>query len=260
MNCRQLCALSAFTAISQLLNVAPVLATSIADDRHSTDVVARLLGDARSARLALISNDTIMATRDIDYALAERANLVRIARAHGKSMVVQIYTELDDNAALSYDFMTPERVPNETRARHMKSLEVTYFAIDLNKARTRLDAAQRAVRAGNDRSAEDSLEAIRSDLVHGNNVADAPLLAARRDLVLAQGDISHSQLGAASSELGKASDSLKGYSSAGHKVAAHQLADDIRSSVRLSTQSGSTVSTKIDGWWASLKTWFSQHA
>ena len=256
MKFRNVAALAGFAAASQLLQATPALA-SISTDRHSTDLVARLLGDAKLARLALISNDTAKATKDIDSAVAARAKLVQIAHANGKSMTVQISTELDNNAELSDDFMIPERVPNETRAGHIRSLETTYFAINLDKAKTRLDAAQHAVGNGDRQSAENALAAIRSDLIHGNDAVDVPLLAARRELALAQGAIGSNQLGAASADLRKASNSLKSYSSVGHSAAAHQLAADIQSSIRFNTQSASSVSMKIDDWWASVKTWFS---
>jgi hypothetical protein len=256
MKFRNVAALAGFAAASQLLQVAPALA-SIATDRHSTDLVAKLLGDAKLARLALIRNDTATATRDIDSAVVTRAKLVRIAYANGKPKIVQIYTELDNDAELSDDFMMPERVPNETRAGHVRSLETTYFAINLDKARTRLDAAQRAVRDGDRQSAENSLAGIRSDLIHGNDAVDVPLLAARRELALAQGAIGSNRLGSASADLRQASNSLKSYSSVGHSAAVHQLAEDIRSSMRVNTQSASSVSMKVDHWWASVKTWFS---
>ena len=246
-------ALAGFAAASQLFQAAPALA-SIATDRQSTVLVVQLLGDAKSARLALMSNDAARAAQDIESAAEARAKLVRIAHANGKSMVVQIYTELDTNADIPDEFMIPDR------AGHIQSFETTYFAINLDKARTRLDAAQRAVRDGDSQSAETSLAAIRSDLIHGNDAADVPLLAARRELALAQGDIAASRLGAASANLQKASNSLKSYSSVGHLAAVHQLAYDIQSSMGINTQSGPAVSTKIDGWWASVKTWFSQHS
>ena len=260
MKVRTIAALAGLAAASQLSHATPALATSIAQDRQSTELVVQLLADAKSARLALINNDTATAGRDIASAAVVRTKLVRVAQKNGKAMVVQIYTELDTNVALSDDFMIPERGLNDTRAGHIQSLETTYLAINLDEARTRLDDAQRAVRDGNDQSAETSLAAIRTDLIHGNDAADDPLLAARRELALAQGDISSNQLGAASANLQKASNSLNNYSSVGHSVAVHQLADDIQASMRVNTQSGSAVSTKIDGWWASVKTWFSQHA
>jgi hypothetical protein len=257
---RNVVALAALAASSQLLHATPASAASIARDRQSTDLVVRLLGDARSARVALIGNDAATANKDIDSAFAVDGKLVRIAHENGKSMIVQIYTELDDNARLSDDVLMPEGISDETRSAHIKALEVTYFAINLDKTRTRLEAARRALRENDDQSAEKSLAAIRSDLVHGNDAVDVPLLAARRELALAQRDIRSKGLGAASADLERASDSLNSYSSVGHSAAAHELASEIKSSMRISAQSGSSMSTKIDGWWASVKTWFSQHA
>lgn len=259
MNFRNAAALAGIAVVGQLLQAAPALA-SISADRNSTNLVVHLLSDAKSARLSLIGNDTAAARKDIDSAIAIRAKLVKVLDANGKSPVVQIYTELYENAALSYDFMVPARVPNQTRAGHIHALETTYLAIDLDKAKSRLDAAQHAVYDGDRQSAEMSLAAIRSDLVHGNDAADIPLLAARQALALAQRELRSNQPGAASASLQKASNLLNNYSSAGHGAAVHQLAADIRSSMRDDSQSESAISTRIDRWWTSVKSWFSHHS
>jgi threonine dehydrogenase-like Zn-dependent dehydrogenase len=62
-------AFAAIAAASQLLHAAPASATTISRDRHSTFLVARMLGDSRSARLALMDNDTAVAKTDISSAL-----------------------------------------------------------------------------------------------------------------------------------------------------------------------------------------------
>jgi hypothetical protein len=260
MNIRTITALAAVATASQLLQVTPALATSIAQDRHSTDLVAQLLGDARLARVALTDSRPSAATEYIASASAASRKLVRLREANGESMVVQIYTELDNNAALSGDFMLPDWGMDDTRAGHLKALEVTYFAINLDTARAQLQAARQAIRGRNDLAAEKSLAAIRSSLIHGNNAADVPLLTARRDLALAQQAVTSNQPSAASADLERASDSLNSYSSAGRTSAVHQLAADIHSSMAVNANNGPTAATKIDGWWASVKSWFSQHA
>jgi hypothetical protein len=50
MKIQNLTALTAFVAMSQVLHAAPVLATTIAQDRYSTDLVAQLMRDADLAR------------------------------------------------------------------------------------------------------------------------------------------------------------------------------------------------------------------
>jgi hypothetical protein len=259
MRIRNIITLAAFAAASQWLHAAPALATSFQEDRRSTDLVAKLLGDADSARLRLMSNDTATANKDITSALAVRSVLVKLAHANGMSMVVPIYTELDDNVPLSNGWIVQNEAAGTSVAAREKSLEVTYFAIDLDKAGARLDAAELAVRGKNDRSAEESLAAIRSDLIHSYNAGDVPLLTARRDLARAMGDINAKQFAAASIALQNASASLNSYSSVGHTAAAHQLAADIHAAIPLNAQSGAPLSTKIDDWWGSIKTWFSQH-
>jgi hypothetical protein len=117
-----------------------------------------------------------------------------------------------------------------------------------------------AARNGDDQSAEKSLAAIRGDLIHGKSAVDVPLLTTRRDLALAQLKINSNQPAAASADLEKASQSLKNCSSVAHTAAVHQFAADIHSSMRVNTHDGPSTATKTDGWWASVKTWFSQHA
>jgi hypothetical protein len=46
----------------------------------------------------------------------------------------------------------------------------------------------------------------------------------------------------------------------GHTAAAQQLAADIRAATPLTAQTGTSMSTKIDGWWSSVTTWFAQHS
>lgn len=260
MEIRATTTLAAVAIASQLLLAAPALATSIAQDRHSTDLVAQLLGDAQLARTALTHGRRTAATKYLASASAVSEKLVRLRQANGESMVVQIYTELDSNAALSGDFMLPDWGMDDTRAGHRKALEMTYFAINLDKARAQLQSAQQAVRGDNDRLAETSLAAIRSGLIHGNNAVDIPLLTARRDLALAQKETTSNQPAAASADLERASASLKTYSSPGHTAAVHQLAADIHTSMIAHANNGPTSATKIDGWWTSVKAWFSQHA
>lgn len=260
MKIRKVAALAAFAAASQLLQDAPALATSIQEDRRSTLLAAQLLADSTSARLALIRHNTGLANKDIALASGVRDKMAQLAKTNGMSMVVPIYTELDDNAALSGGLTVSNQEANESEADRVKSLEVTYFAIDLGKVKTRLDAATLAVRDNNDQSAENSLAAIRNDLIQSKNAADVPLLTARRDLALAQRDINAKQLSDASAKLQDASNSLKSYSSVDHTTAAQQLAADIKSAMPLTAQAGTGVSTKIDGWWASLTTWFSHRS
>ncbi len=57
-------------------------------------------------------NDPATATEDIASARVARAKLVTIADANATSMVVQIYTELDDNASMrARAFPPPNKLP-----------------------------------------------------------------------------------------------------------------------------------------------------
>jgi hypothetical protein len=87
MKIQNLTALTAFVAMSQVLHAAPVLATTIAQDRYSTDLVAQLLGDADLARTALTHSRPAAANKYIISASKVGSKLAQFRQANGESMV-----------------------------------------------------------------------------------------------------------------------------------------------------------------------------
>ncbi len=237
------------------------------DDRQMTNLAAQLLKDSDSARLALGTNTTASANTDIDKALAVQAKMEKLVRADGMAMIVPVYTELDDITVLSdatkagTTKVAPKAAPSSGAATTVRSniAGSTYLAVDLNKAKSRLDAAKLELRGHHSQAASDSLAAIGSDLIERRVSADVPLLTARQDLSLAQRALKSKDLAAASSDLRQASKSLDAYTSSDHSADARRLSADINSAIPLTAHRSASVSTKIATWWTSVRDWFSQH-
>jgi hypothetical protein len=154
MNTRKLAALVALVSASFLVGGAPVSAAPIAKASQMTHLAVDLIADAHLARQALVNGNSGNAEKEVDRALNARATMATSARAHGTSMVVPLYADVDDTTVHAAPAFTPRST----------GTHVTYRAIDLGKAKVRLDAAKRAIDNRNDQSAKDSLAGIDSDL------------------------------------------------------------------------------------------------
>lgn len=264
MNYRTLTALSLFLAATAL----PALAgTPMSTDRETTGLAWQLLQDADSARSALANDDITTAKRDIDEALAARTRMLDMARPNsGSPSIVPIFSELDDTAIVSPAHAGVAASPAPLASASPGALTVrandaryTYLAIDLTKTKSRLDAAKTALHNDNRQAAEDSLAAIGSDLIATTDSTDVPLLTAREDLALAQRAMHAKALPAAAADLRQAAVALNAYSRPEHRADAQRLANEIQNLEPVTTGTASSASAKIEAWWSSVKTWFSQH-
>lgn len=264
MKYRTIAALSALLAAGALAGSGPALAaTPINADRESTGLASQLLGDANAARSALMNDDVATANHDIDEALTARDKMLDLSHANGPATIVPIFSELEDTAVVTPGD-APKPVPAATALMPVtirsNDARYTYVAIDLNKAKARLDAAKMALQNRNMQAAEDSLAAVGTDLIASSDATDVPLLTAREDLALAQQALQNKELPAASTDLRQASASLKSYDRPGHSADAQRLANEIQTTMPLTAQTAPSAAAKIDAWWSSVKSWFNQHA
>ena len=260
------CNFTAFVALasaSLLVHGAAVSAAPIADARQTTRRAVDLISDARLARQALVNANDANADTEIDRALAVRETMAKSAQENGPSMIVPLYAELDDSTVLSGAVRSPGLAAASTAAPALtarsNNRQVTYLAIDLDKAKARLDAAKLAIRNHNDQAARDSLTGIGSDLIQTTISADRPLLTARQNLVQAQSALKVDNYSTASADLKQASASLKKYTGVDHRADLQHMSADIDASNPVDAAQGAGVSGKIDGWWSSVASWFSQH-
>jgi hypothetical protein len=253
-----------FASQTVLASAAPSVPT-VRDEQQMTQLGSQLLQDADHADEALQKNDDAAAKTDVDDALDVRAKLAQDARADGASMLVPLYTDLDDTEYLSA--IGKKNAPNGTTTATATSAgatsqpmtvksnvgQVTYLAIDLDASKRRLDAAKMAIRNKNDQAAEDSLAAIGSNLIALSVSTDLPLLTAREDLALARTALQKKNNQAAQTDLRQASQALTAYAASGpHAADARTLAGEIDTGMG----SPATSTQTVDSWWTRVKDWF----
>jgi hypothetical protein len=254
---------------SHPLIAAAAAAPTIQDERTMTRLGSQLLQDASHADQALQKRDESAANKDIDDAMMIRTKLTQQAKADEESMVVPLYTDLDDTQYLAA--VGKPRTLNETASgtkATSKSTpqpmtvtsnvgQLTYLAIDLDKTKSRLNAAKIAIRNKNEQAAEDSLGAIGSNLVAVSVSTDLPLLTAREDLTLARAALRAKNDQAATADLHQASRALTAYAASGpHAEDAKRLSSEISALAGKTSTSSSVLTQNVDSWWERVKDWF----
>lgn len=265
MNLTKLAAVAAVAALAQTAQAAPAAAATQSDDRAMTKLAATILGDATAADKAIAAGNTTGGENAIGKALAARASLATEARAAGVPMIVPIYAELDDTAVLT-DAVKAKAVADAKAGKQAKTpttvrandADLTYLAIDLDKAKAHLDAAKSALATHNTQGAKDSLAAVGSDLVEGSVVTDLPLVTAREDLSRAQRELTSNDRPAALTDLHQASKSLLAYTNGDHTADARRLAAQIDASASRDTTKPTNVTSDIEHWWSSVTGWVSR--
>jgi|GEM_PF-6224099 len=227
-------------------NAVPVSAASdINSDAALIKTINAMFGSVNAAETALENNNRSQATHNLQQALDDHARAVSMARRNGDTMVVPLYRELLDTAAL-------------WKGAVKKTItESTYVAIDLNKSGNRLQAAKKALDAGNLQAAKDTLGAVGSDLVAVNVTADRPLLTARENLAIARRDLQEHKDSQARAALTQASQALSRYQSGNGKYAAQAgaLKTQLQAAIR-NEHNDNSFGTKVESWWHQVTQWF----
>jgi hypothetical protein len=243
------------------------MSPTVSDEQQMTKLGTQLLQAADRADRALQKRDGTAAIGDIDDAIADRAKLAQEAKADGGAMIVPLYADLDDteylsrigknrtSGAASATATTANRAPAPLTVTSNVG-QYTYLAIDLDKTNSRLEAAKTAIRNKNDQAAEDSLNAIGTNLVALSVSTDLPLLTAREDLALGRTALNDNDTRVAQADLHQASQALAAYAASGpHAADAKALLGEIDTATANTTKP--TLSTQtVDAWWERVKDWF----
>lgn len=226
----------------------------------------KMLHQVNLAREAITAKNTTKAEHDIDAALTERTHLAALAKAKGKSMVIPLYSELDDTSTLgpAMAARNGKTQPNLKAPLAVTdvSSQFTFVGVDLDKAKSRLDAAKQALKNHNDQAASDSLGAIGTDLVMQTNDQDLPLLAIRENLGVARAAVKETHYKEASAALKQASSELNSYAGSG---SAQHAAEAKKMRAQIDELSGdvaahrSKAETDIQQWWQEVDGWFQKH-
>ncbi len=243
--------------------------------RQMNQLATRLLQNVDQARQDISNNQKQTADNHINRALAEWNQLSSLAKSKNAGLIVPMYVEFDETSTLGPMIAArkgnqqPNAQQPNTKAAprsytpvtvEQASGQVTFLGLDLDKAKTRLDAAKTALNNGNTQASSDSLKGVETDLVMNTEQMSFPLLAARENLGIAESAAKNGHEREAAAALKEASTDLNKYAgtSSRHADDARNLSKTIDSYSQSIGQNHSGAATKIDGWWHEVNNWFEQ--
>ncbi len=233
-------------------------------NRQSSHLALRLLEQVEQAKQSLASNQTQTAVGHIDRALRFRDQLAALPHAASGPVIVPLYWEFDDTSVLGRTLAArkdgkPQPSKSAPITVDAAGTQYTFVGLDLNKVRSRLDAAKSALSSNNPQAAASSLGRIGDELVVMTVQAEYPLLAARENLGLAEIAIRNGRYTEAAAALKEASTTLDQYAS-GHSAhrpfEAKSLSKRIDSLSQTIAQNHTGATAKIAGWWNEVNGWF----
>ncbi len=276
-----MCVVCQLTLMTSLLSAAPPQTNSSSSStaassansqsaKHMTQLATKLLQQVTDAKQAISNNNKQAALKDVNQALADRNQLASVAKANGYNLVVPLYTEFDESSTLAPLISARKGNQNSKPKNALNSYtpitvdqvsgEYTFIGLDLDKAKTRLEAAKTALNNGNNQAASDSLDAIGTDLVMETDQMSLPLLAARENLNIAESAVKNGHNKEAAAALKEASTDLNKYVDANansqHAEDAKNLSKTIDAYSNTLSQSHAGSAAKIDGWWHQVDNWF----
>lgn len=231
--------------------------------KKSSDLGIRILGQVEKAKQSLAASQTQTAIGHVDRALMFRDRLSSMAQTNVRPVIVPLYWEFDDTAVLGRAMAARKggRQPSKSGpvTVDQAGTQYTFIGLDLNKVRSRLDAAKSALSSNHPHAAASSLDRIGNDLVVMTVKAEYPLLAARENLGLAELAIQNGRYNEAGAALKEAATTLDQYASgsAAHRPnEAKSLSKRIDAASRTVAQNHTETASKIDGWWNEVNGWF----
>lgn len=233
-------------------------------NRRASHLALRLLDQVEQARQSLAANQTQTAVDHISRALAYRDQLTSMLPGNSRHVIVPLYWELDDTSVLGSVLAARKDgkpQPNKSAPITVDAAgtQYTFVGLDLNKVRSRLDAAKSALSSNHPQSADGSLSRIGDELVVMRVQAEFPLLAARENLGLAAIAIMNGRYTEAAAALKEASTTLDQYASehsAHRPYEAKSLSKRIGSLSQTITQDHTNTASKVDRWWNEVNGWF----
>ncbi len=237
---------------------------SPADHHRPSHIAIRLLDQVEQAKQSLAANQTQTAMEHINRALSYRDQLATLPHAYGQSRIVPLYWEFDDTSVLGQVLAArkdgkPQPGKSAPITVDQAGTQYTFVGLDLNKVRSRLDAAKSALSSHHPQAAASSLGRIGEELVITKIQAEYPLLAARENLGLAEIAIMKGRDHEAAAALKEASVTLEQYANghAAHRpFEAKSLSKRIDSLSQTINQNQKGANGKIDRWWNEVNSWF----
>lgn len=131
--------------------------------------------------------------------------------------------------------------------------QFTSISLDVNMAKSHLQAAQQALQQGNTAAADSALAAVQDSFVSENVSADLPLLRARENLMIARAAVNQGDTAEAQTALHSAARALANYDQTGGSHAAQ--AQQLQSQIANCNVQDSNANNQIESWWTEVAGW-----
>ena len=232
---------------------------------QASDTVNRMLRETHWASRAIRDDNTPLAKVDVNKALQIASQLT--ATHTGSGDLIPLYSELGQYTMIGPSRRTASGAnantaqANANTSTHVAVRQVvgnyTSVALDLNLAKTHLQAAQQALNNGNTQAALQALRGVQDSVLESSVATDLPLLRARENLMLARAAVNQGEYGEAHAALRAASQALATYDQSGgsHANAAQQLRNQIASYNQSIRQNHANASAQIESWWNQVSGW-----
>lgn len=225
---------------------------------------ASIFTDVGKASKSLSNGNKAAAEQDIQAAMVVRNRLSMTAKANNFPKVVPLYTEIEQSTDIGTILASKNNgkpLPSPRR----KPVTVddvndqfTFVGVDLDKTKARLQSAKEAIQNNNIQAAKDTLNAVGEDLVVIKVGVDAPLLAVRENLGVAQLAAKDKRPAEVTAALQQSEAELKAYSQNSGSAHGHDamvLQKSISSMLSTSAQNALGAAAKIGGWWTEVNNW-----
>jgi len=218
-----------------------------------------MLRETGLARQSIASRDGVAGLDHIQKAIILANNAADLARSQGKPMLVTYAREIETETTYSpvkkskTGEISADRMKKRTNIRDV-SADGREDSIDVAQARNQLEVARAALQNGDAATAERSLAAVESSVVHSAINGSMPLERAKENLALARARVQEGKYSSAAAPLRSAAQALEGLPGP-HATDADVLRrqmDDF--SKRVSSERASALPL-IDEWTARIAQW-----
>ncbi|MGE5487492.1 MAG: tetratricopeptide repeat protein [bacterium] len=231
----------------------------------SADLI-NVLQQTDEARQAVRFGNKQLALTNINSALSHLDQADVIAQRENLGSIVPIFAEFGTIAVIgpvqvakaqtgqpgaAQQPLTDEAQLYQTPVVRGVEAEYTDLAINLDSARTHLEAARGAIQNNDLATAESALTAVQSDVMVRSAEVDMPLVTARLNLALAEQHINQGNYGQAIAPLQEASDALATYSGP-HTQEVGQIQNDLTSLLQNYDQLRQEAAQRVHQMWNQL--------
>lgn len=237
-------------------------------------MAAAMLRHAEKGRGDIARGNRDEALKHVEQALDRVSQIETRMQSSGRKTLVPIYSEFEAVSIIGPIDAARGRTPAKSSSAHpqhdpslgrpmaaVKEVEGNYTAVlvDLQHARTHLEAARTALKNDQLPVADSALAAVQSGVILVSIEGDLPLVKARQNLHLALAEIQDGDYQSAKAPLQAAADALAEYREIGTSPVpagdVKKVEQDVRSYVAKVGSSPANAREQVFHWWSKVNSW-----